>query len=110
MAARTQGNIALTAKNETAMSTTAQFAMIASLAGHPGRAAMLQALLDGRALTASELSLVAGIAPQTASGHLAQMTEAGLILAAKQGRHRYHRLASPAVAEMLESIMRVAAD
>jgi hypothetical protein len=26
----------------------------------------------------------------------------------KQGRHRYHRLASPAVAQMIESIMRVA--
>jgi DNA-binding CsgD family transcriptional regulator len=31
---------------------------------------MLQALMDGRALTASELARVAGITPQTASGHL----------------------------------------
>ena len=104
MAGQTRGKIG------NIMSTTTQFAMVASLAGDPGRAAMLHALLDGRALTASELASVAGIAPQTASGHLAQMTEVGLITATKQGRHRYHRLASPAVAEMLESIMRVAAD
>jgi histone H3/H4 len=38
------------------------------------------------------------------------MTELGLLLVKKQGRHRYHRLASRAVAQMLESIMQVAAD
>jgi hypothetical protein len=70
---------------------------------------MLHALMDGRALTASELAKVAGIAPQTASGHLARMTAVGVILVEKQGRHRYHRLAAPSVARMLESIMYVAA-
>ena len=34
--------------------------------------------MDGRALTASELARVAGITPQTASGHLARMTAGGL--------------------------------
>jgi len=71
---------------------------------------MLHGLLDGRALTASELASLAGITPQTASGHLGKLIEAGLMTVVKQGRHRYHRLASPNVAEMLESIMRVAAD
>lgn len=92
------------------MTTTAQFAEIAALAGDPARAAMLQALMDGRALTASELAGVAGVTPQTASGHLARMTTAGLMAVAHQGRHRYHRLASPAVAQMIESIMQVAGD
>jgi DNA-binding transcriptional ArsR family regulator len=92
------------------MSSTAEFAQVAALAGDPARAAMLHALLDGRALTASELARVAGIAPQTASGHLTRMTELGLLFAEKQGRHRYHRLASAAVAQMMESIMQVAAD
>jgi len=45
------------------------FAEIAALAGDPARAGMLHALMDGRALTASELARVAGIAPHTASGH-----------------------------------------
>ena len=66
--------------------------------------------MDGRALTASELAHVAGITPQTASGHLARMAAAGLLGVEKQGRHRYHRLASPAVAQMIESIMQVASD
>ncbi len=92
------------------MVSTAQFAEIASLAGDPARAAMLQALMDGRALTASELAGVAGVAPQTASGHLARLTTAGLLALEKQGRHRYHRLASPAVARMMESIMQVAGE
>src|SRR3546814_14452727 len=69
---------------------------------------MLMALMDGRALTATELARVAGITPQTASGHLAQLTGAGLLAVERQGRHRYHRLASPAVAHMLEGIMSMA--
>jgi DNA-binding transcriptional ArsR family regulator len=94
------------------MPSTSQsgFTEIAALAGDPARAGMLHALLDGRALTASELARVAGVTPQTASGHLARLATAGLISVARQGRHRYHRLASPAVARMMESIMQVAAD
>jgi DNA-binding transcriptional ArsR family regulator len=92
------------------MASNAMFAEIAALAGDPARAGMLHALMDGRALTASELAHVAGIAPQTASGHLARMTAVGLLSVEKQGRHRYHRLASPAVAQMMESIMQVASD
>jgi DNA-binding transcriptional ArsR family regulator len=92
------------------MASNAMFAEVAALAGDPARAGMLHALMDGRALTASELAHVAGITPQTASGHLARMTAAGLLSVEKQGRHRYHRLASKAVAQMMESIMHVASD
>ena len=91
------------------MPTIASVAEAAALVGDPARANMLAALLDGRALTATELARVAGIMPQTASGHLARLTDAGLLAVARQGRHRYHRLASPAVAQMLEGIMAVAA-
>jgi DNA-binding transcriptional ArsR family regulator len=92
------------------MASNAAFAEVAALAGDPARANMLHALMDGRALTASELARVAGITPQTASGHLSQLALAGLLTVEKQGRHRYHRLASPAVACMMESIMQVAAE
>jgi DNA-binding transcriptional ArsR family regulator len=92
------------------MVSNAKFAEIAALAGDPARAGMLHALMDGRALTASELAQVAGIAPQTASGHLARMTAIGLLTVEKQGRHRYHRLATSGVAHMLESIMQVASE
>jgi DNA-binding transcriptional ArsR family regulator len=92
------------------MNSYRTFTEIAALAGDPGRASMLHAMLDGRALTASELAKVAGITPQTASGHLARLTSVGLVTVEKQGRHRYHRLASPAVAQMMEGIMQVACD
>ena len=91
------------------MLTTAAFAETAALIGDPTRANMLAALMDGRALTAKELAGVAGVTAQTASGHLAQLTGAGLLAMERQGRHRYHRLASPAVAQMLENIMSVTA-
>ncbi|HWX49628.1 MAG TPA: transcriptional regulator [Roseomonas sp.] len=76
------------------MLTTAALAETAALIGDPTRANMLAALMEGRALTAKEL---------------AQLTGAGLLAMERRGRHRYHRLASPAVAQMLESIMSVAA-
>jgi Helix-turn-helix domain len=64
--------------------------------------------MDGRALTAGELARVSGTMPQTASTHLARLTGAGLIRVVRQGRHRYHRLATPQVARMLENVMRLA--
>jgi DNA-binding transcriptional ArsR family regulator len=90
--------------------SNAKFAQIAALAGDPARASMLHALMDGRALTATMLARVAGISPQTASGHLNQLTSAGLLNVEKQGRFRYHRIASVSVARMLESLMQLAAE
>jgi DNA-binding transcriptional ArsR family regulator len=92
------------------MASNGLFAEVAALAGDPGRASMLYALMDGRALTATELTRVAGISPQTASGHLSRMIGVGLLNVEKQGRHRYYRLAAPSIAQMLESIMQVAAE
>jgi DNA-binding transcriptional ArsR family regulator len=91
------------------MVTTNALAEIGSLVGDPGRASMLMALMDGRALTAGELAATAGITPQTASSHLGQLVSAGLVAMERQGRHRYHRLASPAIAGMVEGMMTVAA-
>ena len=92
------------------MPSITALAETAALIGDPSRAAMLTSLMDGRALTACELARAAGITAQTASGHLSRLTEAGLLTMERQGRHRYHRLASAAVAQMLESIMSVAAN
>jgi DNA-binding transcriptional ArsR family regulator len=91
-----------------AMSDITRMASIAALLGDPARANILTALMDGRALTAKELAFAALVSPQTTSGHLAKLTEAGLLTLAKQGRHRYFRLASPLVGQMLESVMAVA--
>jgi DNA-binding transcriptional ArsR family regulator len=92
------------------MSDTARVALTASLLGDPARANILTALMDGRALTAKELAYAAHVSPQTTSGHLGKLTDAGLLTPHKQGRHRYFRLASPLVGQMLESIMAVASE
>jgi DNA-binding transcriptional ArsR family regulator len=87
------------------MSNIASLARVASLIGEPARTAMLVTLMDGRALTAGELGQAAGVAAPTASGHLGRLLEAGLLALERQGRHRYYRLASPALAAMLEGMM-----
>jgi DNA-binding transcriptional ArsR family regulator len=84
-------------------------AVVGSLVGDPARANILCALLDGRALTATELAYAAGVSPQTTSGHLAKLIDANLIAVQPQGRHRYYRLADPQVGRMLEAIVEVAA-
>ncbi|MBE7183912.1 MAG: winged helix-turn-helix transcriptional regulator [Methylobacterium mesophilicum] len=83
-------------------------ASIAALLGDPARANMLSLLMDGRALTVSELAEAAGVALPTASGHLAKLEAAGLVAAEKQGRHRYFRLSGHDVAEVLEALMGLA--
>src|SRR5579864_1761760 len=90
------------------MISGAMIAEIAALAGDPARANILTALLDGRAMTATELAYAARVTPQTASAHLAKLVEAALITATPSGRHRYFRLASANVAQMLESVGTVA--
>src|SRR5246127_4435784 len=90
------------------MNTGPLIAEIAALVSDPARATMLTALLDGRALTASELASAARITPQTASTHLAKLTEAGLLSGVRNGRHRYFRLASPTVEDMIDGIVAVA--
>jgi DNA-binding transcriptional ArsR family regulator len=83
-------------------------AEVAALVGDPARATMLSALLDGRALTASELAVAARITPQTASTHLAKLAAAGFVSVVRSGRHRYFRLASPTVAMMIDGIVALA--
>ncbi|MGL4635834.1 MAG: ArsR/SmtB family transcription factor [Beijerinckiaceae bacterium] len=83
-------------------------ASLASIIGDPARANMLAALMSGKALTAGELAREAGVMPQTASGHLARMTDAGLLFVEVQGRHRYYRLAGPDIAETIETLMGLA--
>jgi hypothetical protein len=70
---------------------------------------MLMALMAGPALTATELAREANLSLSTASGHLARLERAGLVAMARQGRHRYFRLADPDVAVALEGLMPVAA-
>ncbi len=90
------------------MITVNALSEVAALMGDPTRAAMLSLLMDGRAHTASELALTAGITAQTASGHLSRMIDGNLLAARAQGRNRFYRLASSDVAHAIESLMAIA--
>lgn len=81
-----------------------QFQQVTLLIGDRSRSAMLWNLLDGRAYTATELSLCAGISAQAASNHLLKLVEANILKVEKQGRHRYYRYASDEVARIMETL------
>jgi DNA-binding transcriptional ArsR family regulator len=72
-----------------------------------GRARMLLALGDGRALPASVLADEASVAASTASAHLSRLVKGGLLRVERHGRHRYFRLAGPEVAELIEVLARI---
>jgi DNA-binding transcriptional ArsR family regulator len=82
----------------------ADVAGIAGLLADPARVAMLDALMDGRALSAGELARCARVGAPTASAHLRRLLDGGLLAVRAQGRHRYYRLAGPAVAEAMEAL------
>ncbi len=86
----------------------ADVAAAAALIGEPARAALLLALMEEDALPARELAARARIAPSTASGHLARLVAGGLLTGERRGRHRYFRLADPAVAAALEALSTIA--
>ena len=90
------------------MDAEPDLARIASTVGDPRRIQMLALLMEGRALTAKELALGAGIEPATATSHLKRLLDDGLLESAAQGRHKYFRFASEQVAQLVESLMRVA--
>jgi DNA-binding transcriptional ArsR family regulator len=82
----------------------AALAALAALIADETRAACLLALLDGRAWTAGELARHAGVAASTVSEHLGKLVAGGLLAQERQGRHRYVRLASAEVAQLVEDL------
>lgn len=90
------------------MVDTPDIASLSALIGDPARSRLLIALVDGRALTATELANTIGVTKQTTSAHLAKLLGAHLIAVENQGRHRYFRLAGREVAGLLEHLMSVA--
>jgi DNA-binding transcriptional ArsR family regulator len=90
------------------MPDTPDMAFVAGSIADPTRSRMLMSLMRGQALTATELALDGGVTPSTASSHLGRLIDAGLVSVARQGRHRYFRIARPEVAAMLEGIANLA--
>jgi len=77
---------------------------IAAAIGEPARARMLYCLLDNRARSSTELAVVAGVSPSTASVHLSRLANEQLIKVVAQGKHRYYSLQGPDVAGVLEGL------
>ena len=86
----------------------ADLAAVAALIADPSRAAMLDALNGGEALTAGALARRAGVAPSTATEHLARLEAGGLIVSERHGRARHVRLAGAHVARALEALGAIA--
>jgi DNA-binding transcriptional ArsR family regulator/predicted transcriptional regulator len=81
-----------------------QFSEIASLIGDPVRSKVLWTLMDGRAYTATELSIYAETSPQNISMHLSRLVQCDLLSVEKQGRHRYYRFSRQEVAYAIEAL------
>jgi DNA-binding transcriptional ArsR family regulator len=77
----------------------------AKMLAEPARAAVLVKLMGGRAVPAGELASAARVTPQTASEHLARLTQAGFVTVHRQGRHRYYEIANEEVAQAVESLL-----
>lgn len=86
------------------MTDASGLARLAGLLADPSRAAFCLALLDGRAWTAGELARHAGIAASTASAHVTLLVDSGVLADERQGRHRYVRIADPAMAALIEDL------
>ena len=86
----------------------AAVARIAASIGEPARARMLYCLMDGHARTGTELAIVAGVSPSTASVHLSRLKGQRLVKVLAQGKHRYYSLEGVSVANALEALSVVA--
>jgi DNA-binding transcriptional ArsR family regulator len=91
------------------MVAAANLVEVAALVGDTARATMLNALMGGQSLTATELAYCASVSRSTASDHLSKLVAARLLTVTRNRRFSYYRIASPLVATMLESIKVVAA-
>jgi DNA-binding transcriptional ArsR family regulator len=82
----------------------AAVARIAAAIGEPARARMLYSLMDNHARTATELAVIAGVSPATASVHLNRLKTERLVKVQVQGKHRYYSLEGADVAAVLEGL------
>jgi DNA-binding transcriptional ArsR family regulator len=84
-------------------------AKVAELFAHPVRAAILEALLDGRAVSASTLATRAHASRSGTSAHLRRLERDELIACEPEGRLRLYRVTRTEVAEAFEALARLRA-
>src|SRR4030088_501196 len=77
------------------MVAAANLVEVAALVGDTARATMLNALMGGQSLTATELAYCANVSRATARGHLSKLVAARLLTVIREGRFSYYWIKSP---------------
>lgn len=92
------------------MTTRLTLAELGAVLAEPTRLRILQELLGGVPLPAGALAARIGVAPSTVSSHLNRLLDADLVKVSAEGRSRLATIATPEVAEAVESILRLSAE
>ena len=90
------------------MDEAAQLASMSAQLADPARAAIVLSLMDGSSRPTGDLQLSANLSPSSASTHLSKLVSAHILTVVKQGRLKYYRVATAAVAHAIEALMVVA--
>jgi DNA-binding transcriptional ArsR family regulator len=85
------------------MDEDTKLADLAAQLADRSRTTMVLNLMDGDSRPASELALLANLSASSASMHLAKLVRAGILSVRSQGRNKYYRIATPAMAHAIEA-------
>jgi DNA-binding transcriptional ArsR family regulator len=85
-----------------------ELAQLSAQLADPARARMIMTLMDGSSRSAGELGLTANVSPSSASGHLSKLVKSQILTDSKQGRHKYYRIKTAAVAHAVEALQIIA--
>src|SRR5438270_13784147 len=90
------------------MDEAADLAKVGAVLSDPTRTTMVLSLMDGGSRAASELQMLANVSPASTSAHLAKLVDARILAVTKEGRHKYYRITTAAVAHAVEALQIVA--
>ena len=85
-----------------------QLAKLSAQLADPARATIVVSLMDGSSRPTGELQIAANVSPSSASMHLSKLVSARILTVVKQGRLKYYRIATAAVAHAIEALSVVA--
>lgn len=81
-----------------------ELSTVGALLADPARVAILMALVGGEPMRPGSLARIAGVAPSTATFHLAKLVDAGWVTITETADHRRYQLASTDVAALVEHL------
>ena len=86
------------------MDAIQQMAAVAAAMSSPSRLKMLESLAGGTARSAIDLAAIADVQQNTATTHLRNLCESGLIKVMKQGRYRYFKIQNEKIGDLIEAL------